>query len=306
MAALSGGLLVGDHDVADAARPAATRMVESMRSIVRGSARPGKAAAQIESESRAIELQAEADVHGAGGVGDGAGGDEIGAGLRVGAHGFESDAAGEFDLGAAGDLADPLGGFGGREIVEQEMGGAAVERFAQFGAGADFDFDRAGRAARARSMALAHSAGGGDVVVLDQNRVVEAHAVVGDAAGGGGRLLQARAGRAWSCGYRGRGSSVPATASANWRASVATPLRRCRKFSATRSHSSSVRARPRDLGDDLAVGAAIAVAACGASCRASARRRSAASSPMPARISGSRARKRPRRLAVRRDAGLAW
>ena len=210
-----------------------------------------------------MQLQAEADVHGAGGVGDGAGGDEVGAGLGVGADGLERDAAGELDLGAAGDLADPLGGFGGRQVVEQEMVGAAVQRFAQFRAGADFDLDRQVRATRARSMALAHSARRGDVVVLDQNRVVEAHAVVGDAAGGGGAPFPARAGRAWSCGCRGRGSRCRRRRRRTGAPAVATPLRRCRKLRATRSHSSSSAggaARPSAMMSPSAH--AIAIAAC--------------------------------------------
>ena len=44
--------------------------------------------------------------------------------------------------------------------------------------------------ARARSSALAHAAGRGDVIVLDQDGVVEAHAVIGDAAGGRRHLFQ--------------------------------------------------------------------------------------------------------------------
>ena len=64
------------------------------------------------------QLQAEAEVHGAGGVGDGAGGDEIGAHVGIVADVFEGDAAGEFDLGAAGDFADPVGGFVGGEVIE--------------------------------------------------------------------------------------------------------------------------------------------------------------------------------------------
>src|SRR4051812_21558234 len=77
------------------------------------------------------ELQAEGDVHGAGGVGDGAGGDVVGAGLGVGADGVEGNAPGELDLRATGDLGDPVAGFGGGQVVEEEMGGAAVESFAE-------------------------------------------------------------------------------------------------------------------------------------------------------------------------------
>ena len=66
------------------------------------------------------------------GVGDGAGRDEIGSGFGVGADGFERDAAGEFDCGAAGNFADPRSGFGGSEVIEEEVVGAGVEGFTEF------------------------------------------------------------------------------------------------------------------------------------------------------------------------------
>ena len=124
-----------------------------------------------------------ADVHGAGRVGDGAGGDEIGAGFGVGADVLERDAAGEFDFGAAGDLSDPVARLRGREVVEQQVGGARSQRVAQFFARPDLDFDGQAGGGAGGGDGFAHSPGRGDVVVLDQNRVVKAHAVVGDAAG---------------------------------------------------------------------------------------------------------------------------
>ena len=87
-------------------------------------------------------------------MGDGAGGDEVGADVGVIADVVQGDAAGEFDFGAAGDFADPVGGFVRREVVEQQVGGAAIERFVEFLAGADFDFDGESAASRARSRAL--------------------------------------------------------------------------------------------------------------------------------------------------------
>ena len=86
-------------------------------------------------------------------------------------------------------------GFFGRQVVEQQPAGAGIQRLAQFFAGADFDFD--GQAAGARPLdGVADAARRGDVVVLDQDGVEESHAVVGDAAGGGGHLFQeAQAGR---------------------------------------------------------------------------------------------------------------
>src|ERR1035437_3132692 len=135
------------------------------------------------------QLQAEAQVHGAGGVGDGAAGDEVGAHAGVVADVFESDAAGEFDLGAAGDFADPVGGFVGGEVIQQQMGGAALQGLVEFLAGADFDLD--GESAMAGALeCVAHAAGRRDVVVLDQDGIVEAHAVVHHAPGRGGCLFE--------------------------------------------------------------------------------------------------------------------
>src|SRR5450756_2314161 len=71
----------------------------------------------------------------------------------------------------------------------QQMGGAAIQGLVEFLAGADFDLD--GEPAMPRALQrVAHAAGRRDVVVLDQDGIVEAHAVVGDAAAGGGGLLQ--------------------------------------------------------------------------------------------------------------------
>ena len=66
-----------------------------------------------------------------------------------------------------------------------------------------------GWAAAASSTARAQAAGERDVVLLDQDRVVEAHAVVAPAAGGDRRLLQRAQARASSCGCRGSSRRVP-------------------------------------------------------------------------------------------------
>src|SRR5262249_10239370 len=124
------------------------------------------------------QLQAEGDVHGSCGVGDGAGGDVVGAGFGVGADGFERDAAAQFDLSAASDFGDPVSGFGGGEVIEEEVRGAGIEGFAELFAGAHFDFGGASAGGAGSLDGGAHSAGGGDVIVLDQDRVVEAHAVI--------------------------------------------------------------------------------------------------------------------------------
>src|SRR5437660_12761311 len=95
-----------------ALRREASIIVEAMEGC-QSMRRPGRRRRMV---SRSIgmlfELQSKVDVDGAGRVRDGATGDEVSAGLGVGADVFERDAAGEFDLGAAIDVLDPLAGFG--------------------------------------------------------------------------------------------------------------------------------------------------------------------------------------------------
>jgi hypothetical protein len=77
-------------------------------------------------------------------------------------------------------------------IVEQADVGAFRERFAQLVQRIDLDLDLDQMAGKglARSHRLADSAGNGDVVVLDQDRVVEPVAVVGAAAAAHGVFLE--------------------------------------------------------------------------------------------------------------------
>ncbi len=63
------------------------------------------------------------------------------------------------------------------------------ERFVQLIRGADFDFDGESGLLRVFDR-LADAAGGRDVVVLDQDRVIEAHAVVCHSARGRGRFFE--------------------------------------------------------------------------------------------------------------------
>ena len=125
-------------------------------------------------------------------MGDRADGDEVGFGFGVGADGVERDAAGEFGGGAAVDVADPFSGFRRGEVVEEEALCAAGEGFVEFGAGADFDFGGLGLDTFEGGT---DATGGGDVIVLDEDGVVQTKTVVGDAAGRGGLFLeQAEAG----------------------------------------------------------------------------------------------------------------
>ena len=92
------------------------------------------------------------------------------------------------------------------------------------------------------------AAGGGDMVVLDQDRVIQAEAVIEAAAAAHGIFLQQRAGRAGSCGCRRCAPWCLATASTSAAVAVATPERWPRKFSATRSAVRMARAGPADGG----------------------------------------------------------
>src|SRR4051794_12472616 len=127
------------------------------------------------------QFETETDVDCGSGVGDGADGDKIGAGLGVGADAVEIDASREFDGGAAVHRAYPFLGLLRGEIVEQQMGGARRQRLIQFSQCADFNLDRQVGGARVFDC-LANSSCRGDVVVLDQYRIVETHPVVGDPA----------------------------------------------------------------------------------------------------------------------------
>src|ERR1035438_85830 len=69
------------------------------------------------------------------------------------------------------------------------MGGAAFEGLVEFLAGAVFDLDwKSGVAGAVES--VAHAAGRGDVVVLDQDGIVEAHAVVHNAPSESGGFFE--------------------------------------------------------------------------------------------------------------------
>ena len=102
---------------------------------------------------------------------------------------FERNSPGKFDRGAAIDVADPFAGFGWSEIIEQQMRSAAGERFVELGAGANFDLDRNIGMLQQHPKPRARLPRR-DVIVLDENRVEEAHAVVRYAAGARRHFLQ--------------------------------------------------------------------------------------------------------------------
>src|SRR5450432_3649817 len=96
------------------------------------------------------------------------------------------------------DEADFDGRLVGRHVIEQDARRPTGERFLDFGARSDLDFDRlAGLAGFHHS--LADASRESNVIVLDEHRVVEAHAMVGYATGRGGHFFEdAEAGRGFA------------------------------------------------------------------------------------------------------------
>src|SRR5579884_1633160 len=179
-------------------------------------------------------------------MGKGAGGDEVGAGLRVGAESFQPDATRNLHHSSAPDAPDRFGRFGDREIIQENVSGSASKGFFQFAGGPHFDFDRqaAGRAEGSRALDRRfYAASRGDVIVLDQYAVEEAETVIGRAARSDRELLQtAHAGR----GFPGV-EHAAAGSFHNFRetpARVATPLSRCKKLRAVRSAVNRARRGP--------------------------------------------------------------
>ena len=130
-------------------------------------------------------------------------GDEVDAGLGDRADGVERDAAGRLELGAAGDERDGARELGRRHVVEQDPVGAGVERLAHLRRASRTRPRPAGRSPGRGATASAIDAGEPQVVVLDQDAVVEAEAVVRAAAAADRVLLERAQARASSCACRG-------------------------------------------------------------------------------------------------------
>ncbi len=150
-------------------------------------------------------------------MGEGTGTDAVDAGGGDGGDGLQVDAAGGFELGlGAGGAADfdRLTKLVGGQVVEQDDVGAFGKHLAELVDGIDFNFDEhggIGRAARRFTGNLlgeevagfADGLGGGEgglagllaaegqVVVFDEDRVVEAGAVVAAAAAVDGVFFEA-------------------------------------------------------------------------------------------------------------------
>ncbi len=76
----------------------------------------------------------------------------------------------------------PFARFFRAEIVKQKFLCAGCQSFVEFGARANFNLHRQQRVFD-RGERSVNASRGCDVIVLDQHRVVQSHAMIGDAAG---------------------------------------------------------------------------------------------------------------------------
>jgi len=139
----------------------------------------------------------QADVHGAGGMGDGADGDEIDAGGGDGADGFQVHAAAGFGAGAAGNELYGAAQLGGGHVVEQDDIRARRGGLGDLGEGVRLHLDLEPGEFFARA-----GDGGGDgvgrfvvqgdeVIVLDEDHIVQAKPMILAAATGHGVFFEA-------------------------------------------------------------------------------------------------------------------
>src|SRR5579884_4307041 len=136
-----------------------------------------------------MPVQAEVDVYRRGGMRDRARRDEIGAALGVRARSMGRDAAGQLHCRPSINGANPLRGFLRHEVVEEDVLCSMSQGLIELLPRAHFDLD--GHSAVLRSLhRLGNAAGRGYVIVLDQNGVEQAHAMILRAAGLGRHFLQ--------------------------------------------------------------------------------------------------------------------
>ena len=127
-----------------------------------------------------------------------------------------------------GATSDGLDDLRCRQVVEEHDVGAGSERGVNLVQILGLNLDRKAPAGAPHPLDRRHHAAGQpNVVVLDQNAVIQAKAMVGRAAGSNRRTFPAFSARAWSSCVS---STVirPCAASTNARASVAVPVMRCR------------------------------------------------------------------------------
>ena len=143
-------------------------------------------------ELRQSGFDFEADVDGRRRVRQRADRHEVGAGRGQLGHALERDAAGDLDLRAAARPADGLANLGRSTCCRRRtMSAPAASASSTCVERLRFDLDRQpGPVPRARVDRGLHAAGQPDVVVLDQDRVEQADAMVRRAAGADGVFLQ--------------------------------------------------------------------------------------------------------------------
>ena len=164
-------------------------------------------------------------------------GDAVDAGLGDGADGLERDAAARFERNAAARCA---------ATASRSWSGIMLSRRMKSGASASAS--SSSRMSRTSTMIFCgicrradaldrrgDRAGAVDVVVLHQEHVVEADAMVLAAAGLRPRTCRARAGPARSCACRGSSPASRPRRRRSAASSVAMPEARCMRFSAVRS-----------------------------------------------------------------------
>src|SRR5689334_17811004 len=121
---------------------------------------------------------------------------EVGAGCREFRNPLERDTAGDFDLRTATGPRDRLADVGGRHVVDEDRVGARDKCSIHLVEPFRFDLHRHARPMRpCPGYGRTHAAGEANVVVLDQDRVEQADAMVGGAAAAHGVLLQRPQGR---------------------------------------------------------------------------------------------------------------
>ena len=125
-------------------------------------------------------------------MGEGADADDVHAGQGVIAEGFEAHATGDFDDGRACDDRDGAANERGRHVIEQDHFGTGANGFFHFGERGGFDLDlrRVGGGEAGELHGLGERAGGGDVVVFDEDVLAEGGAVVHAAAAAHGVFLE--------------------------------------------------------------------------------------------------------------------
>jgi len=155
----------------------------------------GPEAPQVMDESGGFDL--ETDIDGRSGVGQRANGDEVDTGVGIFPDIAKVDAPGSLGNDRRSgwmspDDADGLANQLRSHIVEKKYIGPRGERFVDLGDGRDLDLDLVKVAAGLAGPfdRLNHSAGEGEMVVLDQHSIIESKPMIGPAANRHGVLFE--------------------------------------------------------------------------------------------------------------------